>query len=68
MLDTKPWKKDVKYFKKVTISAIALIKMLSHAIKGGSFEVMGIIQGRIKGDTFIIVNSVFFLYFVISIG
>jgi COP9 signalosome complex subunit 5 len=37
----KPWKKDELYFKKVKISAVALIKMVMHTKLGGDIEVMG---------------------------
>ena len=38
----KPWKKDEHYFKKVKISAVALIKMVMHTKSGGNIEVMGL--------------------------
>lgn len=41
----KPHKKDPKFFKKVKISILALIKMLNHTLMGGRIEVMGILQG-----------------------
>jgi COP9 signalosome complex subunit 5 len=53
----KPWKKDPNHFKKVRISAIALIKMVMHARSGGSIEVMGLMQGKISGDTFIVTDA-----------
>ncbi|GJD08516.1 COP9 signalosome complex subunit 5 [Galdieria sulphuraria] len=34
ILDAKPWTKDPNYFRKVRISAIALLKMLNHAHSG----------------------------------
>ena len=37
------------HFKRVKISATALIKMVMHARKGGEIEVMGLLQGKIKG-------------------
>lgn len=40
--EAKPWKKDYNYFKKVRISAVALLKMVMHARSGGSIEVMGL--------------------------
>ena len=40
--EAKPWKKDPNYFKKVRISAVALLKMVMHARSGGSIEVMGL--------------------------
>jgi len=42
LYDEKPWKKDEHYFKKVKISATALIKMVMHAKSGGNIEVMGL--------------------------
>eukprot|EP00871_Galdieria_phlegrea_P000700 jgi/Galph1/1630/GphlegSOOS_G316.1 len=56
ILDAKPWTKDPNYFKKVRISAVALIKMLNHARSSGSIEVMGSIQGKVKGDTFLVMD------------
>jgi len=41
-LDSRPWKKDEHYFKKVKISALALLKMVMHAKSGGNIEVMGL--------------------------
>ena len=54
---TKPWKTDENYYKKVKISAVALIKMVMHAKSGGNIEVMGLMQGKVKGDTFWIMDS-----------
>ncbi len=34
----KPWTFDLKYFKKVKISAVALVKMNMHAKSGGDIE------------------------------
>ena len=42
MLAARPWKKDPDHFKKVKISAVALIKMVMHAKSGGDIEVMGV--------------------------
>ncbi|RHZ72478.1 hypothetical protein Glove_242g30 [Diversispora epigaea] len=53
----KPWTKDVHYFTKVKISAVALIKMVMHARSGGSIEVMGLMQGKIDGSTMIIMDA-----------
>eukprot|EP00744_Colponema_vietnamica_P008405 GILI01011991.1.p1 GENE.GILI01011991.1~~GILI01011991.1.p1 ORF type:complete len:340 (-),score=98.97 GILI01011991.1:85-1104(-) len=57
ILDAGPWKRDPHYFKKVSISAVALIKMVMHARSGGRIEVMGLLQGKIDGDTFIIMDT-----------
>lgn len=55
--DEKPWKKDPRHFQNVRISAVALLKMVMHARSGGSIEVMGIMQGKISGDTFIVTDA-----------
>ncbi|KAL6072091.1 proteasome regulatory particle subunit RPN11 [Balamuthia mandrillaris] len=52
-----PWKKDPNHFKKVKISAVALLKMVMHARSGGTLEVMGLMQGKIEGDTMIVMDS-----------
>jgi len=62
VLKSKTWEKDPSYFKNVRISAIALLKMVMHAIsecntKEGNFEVIGLLQGRVEGNTFIIMDS-----------
>ncbi|PLW48678.1 hypothetical protein PCANC_15460 [Puccinia coronata f. sp. avenae] len=51
------WKKDPHYFKKVKISGVALIKMVMHARSGGQYEIMGLMQGKIDGDTFVVMDS-----------
>jgi COP9 signalosome complex subunit 5 len=53
----KPWKKDAHYFKHVRISAVALLKMVMHARSGGSIEVMGLMQGMVHGDTFVVTDA-----------
>lgn len=52
-----PWKKDPHHFKNVRISAVALLKMVMHARSGGSIEIMGLMQGKIAGDTFIVTDA-----------
>jgi len=51
------WKKDPHYFKKVRISGVALIKMVMHARSGEQYEIMGLMQGKIDGDTFVVMDS-----------
>jgi len=53
----KSWEKDPNFFKKVRISAVALLKMVMHARSGGRIEVMGMMQGKIEGDTMIVMDS-----------
>ncbi|KAL5088428.1 COP9 signalosome catalytic subunit rri1 [Trichoderma cf. simile WF8] len=55
--DARPWTKDPNYFKYVRISAVALIKMTMHARSGGSLEVMGLMQGYIDGETFVVTDA-----------
>lgn len=37
------------HFKRVKISATALVKMVMHTRRGGDLEVMGLMQGKVKG-------------------
>jgi COP9 signalosome complex subunit 5 len=53
----KPWRTNVNHFKNVRISAVALLKMVMHARSGGHIEVMGLMQGKISGDTFIVTDA-----------
>ncbi|KAI9140904.1 COP9 signalosome complex subunit 5B [Paraphysoderma sedebokerense] len=57
ILNERPWTKDPHYFKHVKISAVALIKMVTHARSGGAIEVMGLMQGKIQGDTMIVMDA-----------
>ncbi|KAF8951178.1 COP9 signalosome complex subunit 5 [Haplosporangium bisporale] len=57
ILNESPWKKDPHYFTHVKISAVALIKMVMHARSGGNIEVMGMMQGKIAGNTIIIMDA-----------
>ena len=51
VLRDAPWRRDPEFFQHVRISAIALLKMVLHAKSGGSFEVMGLMQGRACPET-----------------
>lgn len=53
----KPWKSDPHHFKNVRLSAVALLKMVMHARSGGALEIMGLMQGKIAGDTFIVTDA-----------
>lgn len=53
----RPWTRDPHYFKHVRISAVALIKMALHARSGGSLEIMGLMQGYIDHETFIVTDA-----------
>jgi len=61
----KPWVKDVKFFKKCRISALASMKMLKHSLAGVekgqkatgmSVEVMGLMIGKPEGDTIVVLD------------
>ncbi|GMS96734.1 hypothetical protein PENTCL1PPCAC_18909 [Pristionchus entomophagus] len=54
---SRPWEKDAHYFKEVRISAVALIKMVMHARRGGNIEVMGLMQGRVDAHALIVTDS-----------
>ncbi|KAI9271468.1 JAB1/Mov34/MPN/PAD-1 ubiquitin protease-domain-containing protein [Phascolomyces articulosus] len=56
-LAQQPWKSNPNHYKHVKISAIALIKMVMHARSGGNIEVMGLMQGKVQGDTMIIMDA-----------
>ncbi|KAI4197268.1 MAG: hypothetical protein LQ350_006041 [Teloschistes chrysophthalmus] len=53
----RPWKTNPHHFKNVRISAVALLKMVMHARSGGSLEIMGMMQGKIAGDTFVVTDA-----------
>lgn len=54
---SKPWVNDPHYFKRVKISALALLKMVVHARSGGTIEVMGLMQGKTDGDAIIVMDA-----------
>ncbi|KAH8202210.1 hypothetical protein TruAng_003587 [Truncatella angustata] len=55
--NAKPWRQNPNHFKHVRISAVALIKMVMHARSGGEIEVMGLMQGYVSEDTFIVTDA-----------
>ncbi|XP_065667592.1 COP9 signalosome complex subunit 5 isoform X2 [Hydra vulgaris] len=57
VLNKKPWTKDPHYFKHVKISALALLKMVMHARSGGNIEIMGLMLGKVDGNTMIVMDS-----------
>jgi COP9 signalosome complex subunit 5 len=56
-VQARPWSKDPHYFKHVKLSAIAMLKMVMHARSGGTFEIMGLLVGRVAGDTMVVTDS-----------
>jgi COP9 signalosome complex subunit 5 len=57
LLNEKPWEKDPHYFKDVRVSALALLKMVIHARSGGNIEIMGLLLGKIEGQTMVVMDS-----------
>ncbi|KAF4530742.1 hypothetical protein B566_EDAN007963 [Ephemera danica] len=57
ILSAKPWEKDPHFFKDIRISALALLKMVMHARSGGSLEVMGLLLGKVDGNTMVVMDS-----------
>lgn len=53
----KPWERDPRYFTNVKISITAVLKMLRHARKGKSLEVMGMLLGKVDTSTLVIMDS-----------
>lgn len=41
-VEGKPWSASPNFFQKVRISAVALLKMVTHTASGGNVEVMGL--------------------------
>lgn len=55
--DAKPWRKDIHHFTHVRISALALLKMTTHARSGGSIEIMGLMVGYVSGRSIIVTDA-----------
>ncbi|KAI9505622.1 Mov34/MPN/PAD-1 family protein [Coemansia spiralis] len=49
----RPWNNNIYYYRKVEISSIALVKMVMHARSGGDLEVMGLMLGKVVGQTMV---------------
>jgi COP9 signalosome complex subunit 5 len=57
ILTTNPWERDPHFFKDIKISALALLKMVMHARSGGTLEVMGLLLGKVDGNTMLVMDS-----------
>jgi COP9 signalosome complex subunit 5 len=53
----KPWIKDPHYFKNIKVSALALLKMVMHARSGQNLEVMGLMLGKVDGNTMVVMDA-----------
>lgn len=56
VLNARPWKFLPKYFTKVLISSLALVKMTVHAKAGGSIEVMGMLTGKVVNNSLVVMD------------
>mmetsp|Transcript_12632 Transcript_12632/g.31901 ORF Transcript_12632/g.31901 Transcript_12632/m.31901 type:complete len:353 (+) Transcript_12632:169-1227(+) len=57
MQQQRPWSTDPHHFKHVKVSALAVLKMAMHARSGGNIEVMGMLNGKVMGDTFVVMDT-----------
>ena len=57
LAEARPWSKDPSYFTHCRISALALLKMTTHARSGGSIEIMGLMVGYVSGTSIIITDA-----------
>jgi len=39
------------------MSSLAMLKMVMHARSGGDIEIMGLMQGKVEGDTMIVMDA-----------
>ncbi|KAI9217496.1 JAB1/Mov34/MPN/PAD-1 ubiquitin protease-domain-containing protein [Blastocladiella britannica] len=53
----QPWRTNPRHFTRVYLSAIAVIKMVIHARRGGSLEVMGLMHGKVMGDALVVMDA-----------
>ncbi|GAV53129.1 hypothetical protein ZYGR_0AI04110 [Zygosaccharomyces rouxii] len=49
-----PWGHNPRFFSSVSISRLACLKALEHALRGGNIEVMGMLIGTTMNDQFVI--------------
>ncbi|CAR27140.1 hypothetical protein ZYGR_0I04120 [Zygosaccharomyces rouxii] len=49
-----PWSNNPRFFSSVSISRLACLKALEHALRGGNIEVMGMLIGTTMNDQFVI--------------
>nr|CAG4647944.1 EOG090X078Z [Moina brachiata]SVE93044.1 EOG090X078Z [Moina brachiata] len=57
MLAAKPWEKDPHFFREIRISALALLKMVTHARSGGPLEVMGLLLGKVDANNMVVMDA-----------
>jgi len=57
-MKAKPWTKEEMYFKKVYVSALAIMKITDHAIRGKDREICGYLTGFPKNGAFYVLDAV----------
>jgi COP9 signalosome complex subunit 5 len=53
----RPWSRKPNYFTSCRISALALVKMTTHARSGGNLEIMGLMTGYVSGTSIIVTDA-----------
>jgi COP9 signalosome complex subunit 5 len=53
----RPWAADPNHFTTCRISALALLKMTTHARSGGNLEIMGLMTGYVSGTSIIVTDA-----------
>jgi COP9 signalosome complex subunit 5 len=53
----RPWSKNPIYFTNCRISALALLKMTTHARSGGNLEIMGLMTGYVSGTSIVVTDA-----------
>ncbi len=57
MLTTSCFMFSPHFFKEIRISALALLKMVTHARSGGHLEVMGLLLGKVDANTMVVMDA-----------
>ncbi|TID26170.1 hypothetical protein CANINC_002865 [Pichia inconspicua] len=55
-LESTPWKTHRYHFRTVHLTMQAMTKMLTHAVSGGSLEIMGMLLGCYRGNDLFIID------------
>lgn len=45
------------FFKEIRVSALALLKMVTHSRSGGHLEVMGLLLGKVDANTMVVMDA-----------
>ncbi len=53
----RPWSKNPNHFTSCRISALALLKMTTHARSGGNLEIMGLMTGYVSGTSIVVTDA-----------